>query len=195
MWLKVHNCGSNSINVDQSPQMWTKVHKCGPKSTNVDQSRWTSVHMNDCSVNAEHVQSGSLSLASISKYIILSSYFECFFNSRAKYVHEHTSALPFLHMNHNRPLPAEQGLTPGINAHLLHSYLMPLEVFYQTQIIIMPCMYFWLFPWQPTLCSICYYFYTWGVLQEVDIISKVRPYGKITTYIYCLCHLLFYCLP
>ncbi len=34
------------------------------------------------------------------------------FNGRAKYVHEHTSALPFLHTNHNRSLVAEQGLTP-----------------------------------------------------------------------------------
>ncbi len=39
---------------------------------------------------------------------------------------------------------------PGINAHLLYPMLFPLEVFYQTQIIILPCMYFWLFPWQPT---------------------------------------------
>ncbi len=37
---------------------------------------------------------------------------------------------------------------------LIIPYLMPLEVFYLTQIIILPCMYFWLFPWQPTLCSI-----------------------------------------
>ncbi len=35
-----------------------------------------------------------------------------FFSGRAKYVHEHTSALPFLHTNHNRSLPAEQSLTP-----------------------------------------------------------------------------------
>ncbi len=53
-----------------------------------------------------------------------------FFSGRAKYVCEHTSALPFLHSNHNRSLPADQGLTPihtipGINAHLLYPILCP----------------------------------------------------------------------
>ncbi len=82
-----------------------------------------------------------------------------FFSGRAKYVREHTSALPFLHTNHNRSLPADQGLTPHSHhtqnkCTLIIPYLMPLEVFYQTQIIILPCMYFWLFAWQLTLCSI-----------------------------------------
>ncbi len=35
-----------------------------------------------------------------------------YFSGRAKCVCEHTSALPFLHTNHNCSLPAEQGLTP-----------------------------------------------------------------------------------
>ncbi len=97
-------------------------------------------------------------------------------NGRAKCVHEHTSALPFLPTNHNRSLPAYQGLTL-LSHHtrnkctLIIPYLMPLELFYQTQIIILPCMYFWLFPWQPTLCSILLLFLYLGVLQEVDIIS------------------------
>ncbi len=84
-----------------------------------------------------------------------------FFSGKAKYVHEPTtSALPLLHTNHNRSLPAEQGLTPHSHhtrnkCTFIIPYLMPLEVLkYQTQIIILPCMYFWLFPWQPTLCSI-----------------------------------------
>ncbi len=87
----------------------------------------------------------------------------------------------FGHTNRNRSLPAEQGLTP----HSHHTrnkctpiipYLTPLEVFYQTQIIILPYMYFGLFPWQPTLYSILPLFLYLGVLQEVDIISTVRPY-------------------
>ncbi len=67
MWINVYNCGSKSTNVDQCLQLWIKVHKCGPKSTNVDHipQLWTSVHTDHCSVNAEHVQSGSLSLDSI----------------------------------------------------------------------------------------------------------------------------------
>ncbi len=82
-----------------------------------------------------------------------------FFSGRAKYVCKDTSTLPFLSANHNQSLPAKQGLTS--HSHhirckytLIIPYLMPLEVFYQTHIIILPCMYFWLFPWQPTLCSI-----------------------------------------
>ncbi len=78
---------------------------------------------------------------------------------------------------------------------LIIPYRMSLEVFYQTQIIILPCMSFWLFPWQPMLCSILLLFLYFRGLQEVDIISTVKPYGKILTCIYCLCHLLFYCLP
>ncbi len=34
------------------------------------------------------------------------------FSGRAKYAHEHTSALPFLHTNHNPSFLAEQGLMP-----------------------------------------------------------------------------------
>ncbi len=75
-----------------------------------------------------------------------------YFSGRAKYVREHTSALPFLNTNHNLSLPADQGLTPHShhtrnNCTLIIPYLMPLEVFYQTQIIVLPSMYFWLFPW------------------------------------------------
>ncbi len=57
--------------MDHSPQLWTTVHKFGLNSTKVDQiftnvdyspQLWTSNHMDHCSVNAEHVQPGSLSL-------------------------------------------------------------------------------------------------------------------------------------
>ncbi len=104
-----------------------------------------------------------------------------FFSGRAKYVHEHTYTLPFLHSNHNRSLPAEQGLTSHSHhtrnkCTLINPYLMPLEVFYQTQIIILPCMYFGCFHGNQRCVASYNYFYTWGVLQEVDIISTVRPY-------------------
>ncbi len=65
------------------------------------------------------------------KYIILRTYFACFFFSgRAKYVCEHTSALPFLHtiITHHfllskvsRPIHT----IPGINAHLLYPSYAP----------------------------------------------------------------------
>ncbi len=103
-----------------------------------------------------------------------------FFSRRAKCVHEHTSALPFLHTNHNWSLPAEQGLTPHSHhtrnkCTLIIPYPMPLEVFYQTQIIILPCMYFGCFHGNQRCVASCHYLYTWEVLQEVDIISTVRP--------------------
>ncbi len=113
-----------------------------------------------------------------------------FFSGRAKYVCEHTSALLCLYTNHNRSLSAKQGLTPHSHhtwnkCTLIIPFLMPLDVFYQTQIIILPCMYFWLFPWQPILRSILPLFLYLGgstgsgyVLQEVDIISTVRPYWQ-----------------
>ncbi len=80
--------------------------------------------------------------------------------------------------NYNRSLPADQSLTPHSHhtpnkCWLIIPYLIPVEVFYQPQIIILSCMYFWLFPWQPTLCSI---FPLFQYLCEVDIISTVRPY-------------------
>ncbi len=104
-----------------------------------------------------------------------------FFSAWAKYVHGHTSALPFLHTNHARSLPAGQGLTPHSHhtrnkCTLIILYLMPLEVFYQTQIIILPCTYFCCFHGNQRCVVSCHYFYIWGVLQEVDIISMVRPY-------------------
>ncbi len=45
-------------------------------------------------------------------------------------------------------------------------------------------MYFWLFPWQPTVCSILPLFLYWGggVIQEVDVISMVRPYASSVTH-------------
>ncbi len=75
-------------------------------------------------------------------------------------------------------LPAEQGLMPHTKnkCTLIITYLMPLEVFYQTQIIILSCMYFGCFHGNQHCVASYHYFYTWGVLQEVDIISTVRPY-------------------
>ncbi len=55
------------VHMSRNPQQWTTVHKCGPYSTtkNHNPEVWTKVHMDYMSVNAEHVQSASLSLASI----------------------------------------------------------------------------------------------------------------------------------
>ncbi len=107
------------------------------------------------------------------------------FSGRAKYVREHTSALPFLHTNHNPPLPAEQSLMPHSHhsrnkCTLIIPFLMPLEVFYQTQFIILSCMYFWLFPWQPTLCAAsCHYFYT--SIPLFDTVSGCNKYSETTS--------------
>ncbi len=84
---------------------------------------------------------------------------------------------------------------PGINAHLLYPILCPWKYFIRHKLLYCPACIFGSFHGnQPCVVS-CHYFYTWGILQEVDIISTVRPFGKILTFIYCLCHLLFYCLP
>ncbi len=104
-----------------------------------------------------------------------------FFSGRAKYVHEHTCALPFLHTNHNRSLPAEQVLTPihtipGINAHLLYPILCPWK-YSISHVCIFGC-----FHGNQHCVASCHYSYTWGVLQEVDIISTVRPYLKNVYY-------------
>ncbi len=64
---------------------------------------------------------------------------------------------------------------PGINAHLLYPILCPWKYSIRHKLLYCPRMYLWLFPWQPTLCSILPLFLYLGVLQEVDIISTVRP--------------------
>ncbi len=102
-----------------------------------------------------------------------------FFCGRAKYVHEHTFTLPLLHTNHKPSFPAEQGL--ALHSHTMNKCrfiipnLIPLEVFYQSQNIILSCMHLWLFPWQPTLCRILPLFLYLGLLEEVDVIRMVRP--------------------
>ncbi len=106
-----------------------------------------------------------------------------FFSGRAKYVHEHTSALPFLHTNHNRSLPADQGLTPhshipGINAHLLYPILCPWKYSIRHKLLYCPVCIFGCFHVNQHCVASCHYFYTSGVLQEVDIISTVRPYWE-----------------
>ncbi len=112
------------------------------------------------------------------------------FSRRSKYLREHTFALPFLHINHKPSLPAGQGLTPYSHhtrnkCTLIIPYLMPLEVFYQTQIIILSCMYFGCFHGNQHCVAACHYFYTWGVLHELDVIGMMRPYGK-NSYFYLL---------
>ncbi len=62
---------------------------------------------------------------------------------------------------------------PGMNkCTLIIPYLMPLEVFYQTQIIILPCMYFGCFHGNQRCVASYHYFYTWGFYRKW--ISLVR---------------------
>ncbi len=88
-----------------------------------------------------------------------------------------TYPLPFLHTNHNPSFPAEQGLAPihtipGINAHLLYpwKYSIRHKLLYSSACIF-GCFH------GNQCCEVsCHYFYIGGILQEVDIISTVRPY-------------------
>ncbi len=94
-----------------------------------------------------------------------------FFSGRAKYVHEHTSALPFLHKNHNRSPPAEQGLTPHSHhtrnkCSLMILYLMPLEVFYTHKLLYCPVCIFGCFHGNQRCVTSYHYFYTWGFYRK-----------------------------
>ncbi len=60
---------------------------------------------------------------------------------------------------------------PGINTHLLYPILCPWK--YSIRLIL-PCMYFWLFPWQPTLYSILTLFLYLGGSTG----SRYHQYGE-----------------
>ncbi len=49
--------------------------------------------------------------------------------------------------------------------------------------IILSCMYFGCFHGNQRCVASCHYFYTWGVLQEVDVISMVRRYEGFVVFI------------
>ncbi len=69
---------------------------------------------------------------------------------------------------------------PGINAHLLYPILCPWKYSIRHKLYCPVCIFGCFHGNQRCLASY-HYFYTWWVLQEVDIISKVKPYGKILT--------------
>ncbi len=94
-----------------------------------------------------------------------------FFRGRAKYVREHTSALSFLHTNHNRSLPAKP-----IHTHLLYPILCTWKYSIRHKLLYCPRCIFGCFHGNQRCVASCHYFYTWEVLQEVDIICTVRPY-------------------
>ncbi len=70
---------------------------------------------------------------------------------------------------------------PGINAHLLYPILCPWKYSIRHKLLYCPVCIFWLFPWQPALCGILplFLYLGGGVLQEMDIISTMRPYDSV----------------
>ncbi len=65
---------------------------------------------------------------------------------------------------------------PGINAHLLYPILCSWKYSITHKLLYCPVCIFGCFHGNQRCVASCHYFYTWGVLQEVDIISMVRPY-------------------
>ncbi len=65
-----------------------------------------------------------------------------------------------------------------INAHLLYPILCPWKYSITHKLLYCPVCIFDCFHDNQHCVASCHYFYTWGVLQEVDIISTVRPYGQ-----------------
>ncbi len=66
---------------------------------------------------------------------------------------------------------------PGINSHLLYPILCPWKYSIRHKLLYCPVCMFGCFHGNQCYVASCHYFYTWGVLQEVDIISTVRPYN------------------
>ncbi len=65
---------------------------------------------------------------------------------------------------------------PGINAHLLYPILYPWKYSIRHKLLYCPVCIFGCFHGNQRCVASCHYFYTWRVLQEMDIISTVRPY-------------------
>ncbi len=68
----------------------------------------------------------------------------------------------------------------GINAHLLYPILCPWKYSIRHKLLYCPVCIFGCFHGNQRCVASCHYFYTWGVLQEVDIIGTVRPQGTNT---------------
>ncbi len=64
---------------------------------------------------------------------------------------------------------------PGINAHL-YAILCPWKYSIRHKLLYCPVCIFGCFHDNQCCVASSHYFYTWGVLQEMDIISTVRPY-------------------
>ncbi len=64
---------------------------------------------------------------------------------------------------------------PAINAHLLYPILCPWKYSIRHKLLYCPVCIFGCFHGNHRCVASYHYFYTWGVLQEVDIISTVRP--------------------
>ncbi len=71
---------------------------------------------------------------------------------------------------------------PGINAHLLYPILCLWKYSMRHKLLYCPVCFFGCFHGNQHCVASCHYFYTWGVLQEVDIISTVRPYTSLRWY-------------
>ncbi len=65
---------------------------------------------------------------------------------------------------------------PGINAHLLYPILCSWKYSIRHKLLYCPVCFFDYFHGNQHCVASCYYFYTLGVLQEVNVINTVRPY-------------------
>ncbi len=114
-----------------------------------------------------------------------------FFSGRAKYLHEH-----ILHCHFCIQIITDHLLLskvshpihtiPGINGHLLYPILYPWKYSIRHKLLYCPVCILGFHGNQRCIASY-HYFYTWGVLQEVDIISTVRPYGQVNNLWVCGC--------
>ncbi len=66
---------------------------------------------------------------------------------------------------------------PGINAHLLYHILCSWKYSIKQKLLYCPVCIFGCFHGNEICVASWHYFYTWGILQEVDIISTVRPHA------------------
>ncbi len=92
--------------------------------------------------------------------MILSTYCACYFLVGVQNMYMNTLLLchfciqiindPFLLSKVSHPIHT----IPEINAHLLYPILCPWKYSIRDKLLYCPVCIFWLFPWQPTLCSI-----------------------------------------
>ncbi len=84
---------------------------------------------------------------------------------------------------------------PGINAHLLYPIVCPWKYSIRHTLLYCPVciVYCWLFPWQPTLCSILPLFLYWGDGGSTG--RGCNKYGEtlFSDFVYFYCDIFSFC--